>query len=296
MTHSMTAFATRTGHSDAGRWEWTLRSVNGRTLDLRMYLPDGCDRLETTLRTALRKALHRGTVTVTLTCRMDQGQGGRDIDPDRLDTVLRALDQVQDRAFSLGVTLGQPTAADVLLQPGVLEAGSAGAASDDLIAAATTAIGPLLADLTAMRAQEGTALQKLICAQLDTVKDQIEAARALLPEREKDARRALRDAYARVMGEITDTDGARLTQELALIAVKQDVTEELDRLNTHLVAAWDLMDEDGPVGRKLDFIIQEMLREANTLCSKSQNAALSGIGITIKTALEQMREQVQNVE
>ncbi|MCB5198037.1 YicC family protein [Loktanella sp. TSTF-M6] len=296
MTHSMTAFATRTGHSDAGRWEWTLRSVNGRTLDLRMNLPDGCDRLETTLRTALRKALHRGTVTVTLTCRMDQGQGGRDIDPDRLDKVLRALDQVQDRAFSLGVTLGQPTAADVLMQPGVLEPGSAGAASDDLIAAATTAIGPLLADLTAMRAQEGTALQKLICAQLDTVHDQIEAARALLPEREKHARRALRDAYARVMGEITDTDGARLTQELALIAVKQDVTEELDRLNTHLVAAWDLMDEDGPVGRKLDFIIQEMLREANTLCSKSQNAALSGIGITIKTALEQMREQVQNVE
>ncbi|SEQ23173.1 TIGR00255 family protein [Loktanella sp. DSM 29012] len=296
MTHSMTAFATRTGHSDAGRWEWTLRSVNGRTLDLRMNLPDGCDRLETTLRTALRKALHRGTVTVTLTCRMDQGQGGRDVDPDRLDKVLRALDQVQDRAFSLGVTLGQPTAADVLMQPGVLEAGSAGAVSDDLIAAATTAIGPLLADLTTMRAQEGTALQKLICAQLDTVHDQIEAARALLPEREKHARRALRDAYARVMGEITDTDGARLTQELALIAVKQDVTEELDRLNTHLVAAWDLMDEEGPVGRKLDFIIQEMLREANTLCSKSQNAALSGIGITIKTALEQMREQVQNVE
>ncbi|MBS1302864.1 YicC/YloC family endoribonuclease [Loktanella sp. SALINAS62] len=296
MTHSMTAYAGRARNTDAASWRWDIRSVNGRGLDLRMRLPDGFERLESTVRTALQKALHRGTVTVALHVNQTAAGSVVQIDAERLDSVLRALDLVQDRAFSLGVTLAQPTAADVLAQRGVVTGGTDSGASPDLIAAMTTDIGPLLADLNAMRTSEGAVLQKLISGLLDDVHGLVERARDLLKDREKDARRALRDAYARVMSEVTDADGARLTQELALIAIKQDVTEELDRLNSHVAAAWDVIDDDAPAGRKLDFIIQEMLREANTLCSKSQNAALAALGIDMKAALERMREQVQNVE
>ncbi|WP_394152369.1 YicC/YloC family endoribonuclease [Loktanella salsilacus] len=295
MTHSMTAYASRTGQSDTASWHWDLRSVNGRGLDIRMRLPDGMEKLDQTLRTALGKALHRGTVTVTLKVTRNDDAGVLNIDEAQLDRVLQALDLVQERAFAAGVTLGQPTAADVLSARGVLGQAASASADPGLHAALTTDIGPLLADFTAMRAHEGAALQHIIADQLDRMRSLIDQAHTLAEARKPKVRTALRDAYAKIM-EVTAADDARLVQELALLATKQDVTEELDRLKAHVAAAWDIIEDDGPAGRRLDFLAQEFNREVNTLCAKSQDVELTQVGLALKLVVDQMREQIQNVE
>lgn len=294
MTHSMTAFASRTGQTDTASWHWEMRGVNGRGLDIRTRLPDGMDRLEQTLRTALGKALHRGTVTVNLRLTRTPDAQDLDIDERQLDRVLHALDLVQERAFAAGVTLAQPTAADVLFSRGVI--GTAAAGNDDaLIAALTTDIGPLLSDFRAMRKQEGDALQRIVADQLDRIRALVDEARTLAEARQPRVRQALREAYARIM-EVTAADDARLVQELAVLAVKQDVTEELDRLKAHVAAAWDIIEDDAPAGRRLDFLAQEFNREVSTLCAKSQDTDLTQVGLALKLVVDQMREQIQNVE
>ena len=295
MTHSMTAFASRTGQTETASWQWDLRGVNARGLDIRMRLPEGMERLESSLRAALGKALHRGNVTVSLRLTRLQAATALNIDEAQLDRVLRALDLVQERAFAMGVTLGQPTAADVLASRGVVLNGVPEADDAALIAALSTDIAPLLSDFTAMRASEGAALQKIIADQLDQIKVLVDQAKVLAEARKPEVRRALREAYARVM-EVTEADDARLVQELAVLAVKQDVAEELDRLQAHLGAAWDILEEEDAAGRKLDFLAQEFNREVNTLCAKSQNAALTTVGLELKAVVDRMREQVQNVE
>jgi|TARA_R110000787_G_scaffold47498_1_gene114881 uncharacterized protein (TIGR00255 family) len=295
MTHSMTAYASRTGQSGTASWHWDMRSVNGRGLDIRTRLPDGMDKLDQTLRTALGKALNRGTITVTLRITQIDKFAALNIDEAQLDRVLQALDLVQERAFAAGVTLGQPTTADVLSARGVLGQTVSVTSDPGLSAALTTDIGPLLVDFTAMRAREGGALQQIIADQLDRIRALIDQAAELAEARKPKVRAALRDAYAKIM-EVTAADDARLVQELAVMAVKQDVTEELDRLKAHVGAAWDIVEDDGPAGRRLDFLAQEFNREVNTLCAKSQDTDLTQVGLALKLVVDQMREQIQNVE
>jgi len=295
MTHSMTAYASRTGQSGTASWHWDMRSVNGRGLDIRTRLPDGMDKLDQTLRTALGKALNRGTITVTLRITQIDKFAALNIDEAQLDRVLQALDLVQERAFAAGVTLGQPTTADVLSARGVLGQTVSVTSDPGLSAALTTDIGPLLVDFTAMRAREGGALQQIVADQLDRIRALIDQAAELAEARKPKVRAALRDAYAKIM-EVTAADDARLVQELAVMAVKQDVTEELDRLKAHVGAAWDIVEDDGPAGRRLDFLAQEFNREVNTLCAKSQDTDLTQVGLALKLVVDQMREQIQNVE
>ncbi|RYH03153.1 DUF1732 domain-containing protein [Salipiger sp. IMCC34102] len=292
MLNSMTAIASRRGQGAGTAWTWHIRSHNARGLDLRLSLPTGFERLETTLRRALGKALTRGTVQVTLTVETAKGDAGPP-DPDRLDAVLQAMDAVQDRAVSLGVTLGQPTAADVLDR---VAEGPCGRADADLIAAMTTDLGPLLSDLTSMRADEGRALQQAIATHVETAQDLLRQMRENAPARTKAARAGLREGYARLMSEVTEADDARIMQELAVLALRRDVTEEIDRLAAHLAAIWDAMDLDAPSGRRLEFLAEEAMREANTLCAKAADPDLSALGIELKLSLDRLREQARNVE
>ena len=293
---SMTAYASRMG-SDAGTtWMWEMRGVNARGLDLRLRLPDGLDGFEATLRTALKKALHRGNISLTLKLGRDDIAEQLALDTAQLDRVLDALDQVQERAFSMGVTLGQPTAADVLTQRGVIVQGNGFEISDGLVAALTADIAPLLDDFTAMRVGEGAALAKVISAQLETTGTLIALASDAAEARKPEMAATLRENMTKVLRDVAEVDDARLAQELALLAVKQDVTEELDRLRAHVAAAQAMVADLRPMGRKLDFLAQEFNREANTLCSKAQNAGLTAIGLDLKAVIDQMREQIQNVE
>lgn len=299
MTVSMTGFAARRGQGAGHSWGWDIRSVNGKGFDLRLRVPDWIDGLELALRGELAKGISRGNVSLSLRVARDgmaDGAEGLRVNPPALAAVLAAMTEVEQAAMAAGVTLAQGTAADVLGVRGVLDTSAVEIDTAPLRTAILADLPPLLADFAAMRAAEGAALQTVIAGQLDEVARLTAAAAVEATARREASSAVLRDALARVLANADGVDEARLAQELALIAVKNDVTEELDRLTAHIAAARALLADAGPVGRKFDFLMQEFMREANTLCSKAQALALTRIGLDLKTVIDQMREQVQNVE
>lgn len=297
MIRSMTAFASRAGTSEAASWRWELRGVNARGLDLRLRLPDGMVGLEVPLRAALQAGLARGNVTLNLRVNRDEAGETLHVDQAQLEAVLKALDLVQERAFAMGVTLAQPDAADVLSQRGVLTSAAADESDDaKLLAVLQEDFTQLLDEFVDMRDSEGAALKAVITAQLDQIDALTAAAAKAAVERAPQMHENLTTALRRVVDDVSEVDSARIAQELALLAVKADVTEEIDRLAAHIAAARDLLSGEGPAGRKLDFLAQEFNREANTLCSKAQSKELTAIGLDLKAVIDQMREQIQNVE
>ena len=294
MIRSMTAFATEQGHADGARWTWEVRSVNGRGLDVKVRMPDGIDGLEAHVRAEVAKVATRGNVTVGLRLHREQSEGALQLDEVRLDTVLEALDAVQERAFAKGVTLGQPTAADVLAQRGVLVAGVTDEA--DLLAPLKRDFDTALAAFMTMREAEGRAIETVVTDQVAQIETLTAQAVGAAQDRAEATKGNLKSALARAMDDAAGADPDRVAQELALIAVKADITEEIDRLGAHVKAARDLLAAGGPVGRKLDFLTQEFNREANTLCSKAGDVALTQIGLALKAVIDQLREQIQNVE
>jgi len=296
---SMTGFATLRGGSEgqSGRL-WEMRSVNGKGLDLRLRLPEGLDRLETALRSRISQRVARGSVSVAL--RLPRGAVGEAlrVNAAGLAAALAALAQADAAARGIGLETRPVSPADILALRGVLEQGAEAEAPDlaALQASLMADIEPLIDAFDAVRAAEGAALAALIGAQIDRVAALASEARLAAEARRDEAAASLRAALARVMSSESCADPARVAQELALLAVKSDVTEELDRLEAHVTAARALLEAPGPAGRKFDFLIQEFMREANTLCAKAGNPALTGIGLDLKHVIDQMREQVQNVE
>lgn len=296
MIKSMTGFAAGRGAFETYEWTWDLRSVNGRGLDLRMRVPDWVVGLEQALRKRLGEALGRGSVTLSLRLGRESGAGSVAIDEAQLDTVLDALARVEARAMERGMTLAPSRAGDVLLQRGVLDTVKDDEDTAPLLAALMADFEAVLSAFIDSRTREGEALAGVLTGQVDRIEFLTGEAAGLAESRRDAAAEAFRTALARVLDGASEADPDRVAQELALLAVKSDVTEELDRLRAHVGAARTLMSEAGMVGRKLDFLTQEFNREANTLCSKSQNADLTRIGLELKTVIDQMREQVQNVE
>lgn len=299
MTTSMTGFAAAKGQGAGYQWTWDIRSVNGKGLDLRLRVPEWVDGLEQAIRADLGKAVGRGNVSLTLRVAREgaaDGDSGPRVNTAVLASVLQGLAQVEQAAMQAGVTLAQATAADVLVMRGVLDANATEEDTTPLRTAIMADFPALLAAFNAMRASEGAALNAVISAQLDRIATLTQEAKTQADARRDASAAALRDALAKIIANADGVDEARLSQELALIAVKNDVTEELDRLAAHVDAARALLAETGAVGRKFDFLMQEFMREANTLCSKAQALALTRIGLDLKTVIDQMREQVQNVE
>jgi uncharacterized protein (TIGR00255 family) len=299
MTISMTGFAARKGQGAGHSWAWDIRSVNGKGLDLRLRVPEWIDGLELALRGEISRALQRGNVSLSLKATRDGQADGADalrVNAPALASVLAALKYIEDAAMDAGVTLGQPNGADVLAVRGVLDTTTTDFDVTPLRAAILADLPALMADFTAMRAAEGAALHGVIAVQLDRIADLTTQAATEAAARRASAATTLREALAKVLANAEGVDETRLAQELAIITVKNDVTEELDRLTAHIDAARALLAEPAQVGRKFDFLMQEFMREANTLCSKSQSLGLTRIGLDLKTVIDQMREQVQNVE
>lgn len=282
MIASMTAFA-RAG-SDSLVWE--IRSVNHRYLELAFRLPEQLRGLEPSLRDIARKRLARGKVDATL--RLAEAAGrSMDIDAGAVESLLAAMRGVRDEAPELA----QPNLLDVLRWPGVLVEN--GEALDQLGREASATFADAVDALAARREAEGAGLRALLEERLaaadaivarvrDLAASQVEAMRRRL-------RRAADDLEARVGRD-------RLDQELALLLQKSDVAEELDRLGLHLADARRALAGDAPCGRRLDFLMQELNREANTLASKAVLPDAAGCAVDLKVAIEQMREQVQNIE
>ncbi|WIV52110.1 YicC/YloC family endoribonuclease [Marivivens sp. LCG002] len=292
----MTGFSSISGALGRTSWVWEIRSVNGRGLDLRLRLPDSIDGLEILVRKRLSETLSRGNLSVNLRLSQGEGDAGFRVDETAMIAVLKALDQVQERAFEMGVTLAQPTAADVLSQRGVLVMAAEQEEPEALKAAVLADFETALAAFVEMRAAEGKQLASVILGQLSQIETCVQAASDELAARSAEHIAALRKSLASVREALGDVDETRVAQEIALLAVKADVTEELDRLRAHINAARDLVASNAASGRKLDFLAQEFNREANTLCSKSQAKGLTAIGLDLKAVIDQMREQIQNVE
>jgi uncharacterized protein (TIGR00255 family) len=291
----MTGYAAASGTGLGHAWSWDLRSVNGRGLDLRLRLPDWIEGLEPAARAALGRVALRGSVTLSLRIARDgAGEGAGQVDRAAVARALAQVAVVQEMAAAAGVVLAPPTASDVLGLRGPAEAGPDDEGRAALLAHLTDDLTRLTAAFAASRAAEGAALAEVLSGHVAAIAALAEAAATAAEARRPDAERALREAVARVTAEVVDP--ARLHAELALLAVKSDITEEIDRLRAHVAAARALIAAGGAVGRKLDFLTQEFLREANTLCSKAQSPGLTAIGLDLKAVIDQMREQVQNVE
>ncbi|MDE4131782.1 YicC family protein [Phaeobacter sp. QD34_3] len=295
--NSMTGFASAQGGQGAHSWSWEIRSVNAKGLDLRLRIPDWLEGLEPFVRTTLSKSLARGNVSVSLRMsRSEEGAGPLSVNQGVLASVLQALAQAESAAQSMGVDLKPSSAADLLALRGVLEQAAVQDDPAPLVATLKGEFLTILADLSAMRAAEGEELLKVLSRQTGAVEQLSLTATQLAEARKPHMAEALRANLQRVLQNADGIDPDRLAQELALIAVKSDVTEEIDRLGAHVRAVRDLLEAGGPIGRKLDFLMQEFNREANTLCSKSQSSDLTAVGLELKAVIDQMREQVQNVE
>ena len=291
---SMTGFAQSEGERDGFGFLWELRSVNGRGLDLRFRLPPGFDALEPGLREAAGKVLRRGNVVANLTIRRERA-ARPEPDPVVLEHVLAlALD------LARRIPGGAPPRAEALLAlPGVLRGTNEREPPDEAEAQAVMAgFATALAGLAEMRRAEGARLATLLGAILAEIAALHAEATALAQAQPDALRTRLSDQLDTLLHgrETTPLPAERLAQEVALLATRADIREELDRLASHLAAARALLGEAGAVGRRFDFLVQEFQREADTLCSKAATAALSACGLRLKAAIEQIREQAQNIE
>ncbi|PID36992.1 MAG: YicC family protein [Rhodobacterales bacterium] len=292
----MTGMAALRGALGPYSWSWDIRAVNGRGLDLRLRVPDWIDGLEPALRKAVSAEVARGNVTLNLRLTRQDEEGAAALDGAALARAVALVREAEMAAREGGLELAPTTAADLLSQRGVLVQQ---AQEDDhsALRAALIAQVPELMDLfNQMRRAEGAALAEVLLGQVAEVEALVAQAEALLDARTADQRTALKAQLARVLEAAEGVDPARLEQELALIAVKSDLREELDRLTAHVAQARALIGGDAPRGRKLDFLVQEFNREANTLCSKAGHTEMTRIGLDLKAVIDQMREQVQNVE
>lgn len=296
MRQSMTGFASRQGQGLGLTWTWEMRGVNGKGLDLRLRLPDWVEGLEPRVRAIVTKTLDRGNVQIGLKLASDGDEGRLRVDRTQLGAVLDAMLEIETAATAQGLSLAPSTSADIVALRGVLTSEAAEVDVTRIRGLLLSDFEAALAEFTAARQAEGAALATILTGQLDAVARLVDEAAAEAEARLPQIRERMRAQLARVMENTEGVDAARLAQELALIAVKADVTEEIDRLRAHVARARDLLAEDGAVGRKLDFLCQEFNREANTLCSKSGDPALTSTGLALKTVIDQMREQVQNVE
>jgi uncharacterized protein (TIGR00255 family) len=290
---SMTGFGRSAGSILGRSWGWELRAVNGRGLDIRMKLPPGWEAQEQSFRQMAAAVLQRGTVQAQLSF-AQEGASSVTVRTDLLDRLLAVANELAAR-----IPGAPPPRAEALLAlPGVIRAGAEPEAEidDAAVAAVGAGLGTALAALVAARRAEGARLGLVLGAHIDDVASLAGQARIEAAAQHTAQYRRLQDSLRSLLGDTNAASEDRLAQELALLASRADVREELDRLDSHVTEARVLLAEPAAVGRRLDFLVQEFNREANTLCSKSATAALTAIGLRLKAVLEQLREQVQNIE
>ncbi len=289
----MTGFARAQGEAEGISWVWEVKSVNGRALDLRLRLAPGFDALETELRAGAAQRFRRGNLSATLSVTRTAAPAMR-INRAVLDQLVALIDDLAGE-----VEAAPPRLDGLLALRGVVEIAEDEA--DEAIAAArrrSVLAGweAALDGLSTARAAEGSRLAGLLRTQLDELAVLVDAAAGCAAAQPQAIRERLRTVLAGLVDLVPAMPEERLAQEVALLALRADIREEIERLRAHIAQAGDLVGEGAGVGRRLDFLCQELNREANTLCSKSADIELTRIGLALKSAIEQFREQVQNVE
>ena len=291
---SMTGFARIEGAHDGLRWFWECRSVNGRGLDLRFRIPPGFESVEPAARALAQERFKRGSLSLRLNMALNAAAPKISVNMDVLAQVAAAVQIVRAQTDA-----GMPTAGELLGLRGVLEAEETAPSDAELTARDAAVLNSLATALDAMakaRVEEGRRLFSILNGQIDDV-ERLTREAATLAATQPEAMKARMHAQLQTLLDAGATVAPeRLAQELALLAAKADVREELDRLNAHVAQARGLLKEGAGAGRRLDFLAQEFNREANTLCSKSSDIALTRLGLALKAVIDQFKEQVQNVE
>jgi len=289
----MTGMAAMSGASGPYDWSMELRAVNNKGLDIRTRVPEWLVGFDQAARKAISSQVARGSLQFSLKISHVAGQGQRQIDRDKLEHILTNAAVLAEHAAQKGLSVAPLSLSDIAAQNGFLDVDADTEAQQAVITVLTKDLPRLIAQFQASRKAEGAALHRILAENLKQMEELITQALATLKTRADSFEENFRSALARLK---QDIDPERLEQEMAILAVKSDVTEEIDRLQAHIAAAQALLTSDGPSGRKFDFLMQEFNREANTLCSKSGSKALTAIGLEMKVLIDQMREQVQNVE
>ena len=288
MIRSMTAFAREQGHGEYGELTWEIRSVNHRFLESTVRLPEELRAIEPVVRERVTLRLGRGKVECNLRFKAATAAATElKVNDGLVDQILAAADKMAHRLHSSH----QLSIMDLLRWPGVLE--SSEQDFTPLQEAAVELLDKTIDSLLEAREREGGRLAELIAQRITSMRAQVELARERMPQ----VIAAVRDRLRSRLAEVAETlDQARLEQEMALLAQRLDVDEEMDRLRTHLDEVERVLKQDEPVGRRLDFLMQELNREANTLGSKSADSETTAVSVEMKVLIEQMREQVQNIE
>jgi len=287
MIHSMTAFGRDRSESTGGTLTWELRTVNHRYLDISLRLPEDLRQIETDVRKRIAKALGRGKVDGVLKFQRDAGAAGIDIDAAVVARLMAASVEVGKQA---GDTAPLSTA-DILQWPGVMASSELDVSS--LVADALAGLDRTLTELAETRSREGAELADHIEQRLAMADKIVEEVKSFMPE----VTQAYRDRIRTRLGEIQqELDPARLEQEMVIFTNKSDIAEEVDRLATHIGEVRRVIAKGGTVGRRLDFLMQEFNREANTIGSKAVDIRITNASVELKVLIEQMREQVQNIE
>ena len=288
----MTGFARSEGEAAGVSWVWELKSVNGKSLDLRLRLPPGYDAMEAPLRAALGGRLRRGNIFAVLTVNRTAPPVMR-INRDMLAQVLTLVSELAEQ-----VEAAPPRIDGLIGLRGIIEMveDEPGDVTETRHAAISKGWAAALDRLVAARGEEGARLDAVLTGQLAELAELVAAASATAAAQPEALRARLQQSIAAVVDLAPTMPPERVAQELALLVSRSDIREELDRLRAHLAQARDLLAKGEGVGRQLDFLCQELNREANTLCSKSADIELTRIGLALKVAVEQFREQVQNLE
>jgi len=291
---SMTGFARASGASGGFTWQWEVKSINGKALDMRFRLPPGFEALELPARTAAAARLKRGNLQISLTVGGVARAERVSVNEEVLEQLLSAGETLRNR---IG---GEPLRADFLLSiRGVVDVVPEEENEEEVAGRnreVLRSFGEALDQLIASREAEGARLSGLVTAQVTRIAELAEAARASKARAPEAIKARLAEQVARLMEAGSGFDPQRLHQEAVLAATRADIQEEIDRLSSHVEAARALMASGEAVGRKFDFLAQEFNREANTLCSKAMDGGMTAIGLDLKTVIDQMREQVQNLE
>jgi uncharacterized protein (TIGR00255 family) len=291
----MTGFARTEDYNDHCSWTWEVRSVNGKGLDVRSRVPSGFETLEVTARDQVKKNLSRGHISISLSVDWVRKDHAFVINEDILNNYVNLLPQLSRR-----VPNATPVSMDGFLSlKGVIEPSDQSITEDAqkrLEIALLKSLDETLFDLQAMRASEGMILGNVLNHQVAAIASLCYGAAKVAAAQPDAIRKCLKGQVKALLEDVPSLSRERLEQEAALLMTKADISEELDRLSAHVVAAQGLLKLDSAIGRKLDFLCQEFNREANTLCSKSGDVKLTRIGLDMKAIIEQFREQVQNIE
>lgn len=292
---SMTGFARAEGGEGALRFAWEIRSVNAKGLDVRLRVPSAFDALDQPLRADAAARLSRGSLSGTLGVQRSDAPAALRLNEAMLQQVLALAGTLEGR-----YRVEPPRLDGLLALRGMLDVAEAAEPDEDVREAERAAVrqgfARALDALVTARLHEGAALGRILDERLAVIDGLRERAEACPARRPEAVRARLDEQLAALLDGRTGLDPARLHQEAILLALKSDIREELDRLAAHVAQARDLLAGGGAVGRRLDFLAQELGRESNTLCSKSNDLALTAIGLDLKAAVEQFREQVQNLE